>query len=362
MSDNVIRFRSILKSLKSLYCSEPTGNLLRNLTTLAALISGIIGGKSSQLPAAASKITDSSKLESRVKKFSRLLKNDRVNYNTYFMPYAQLLLACLNQRTLAIIIDGSTVGNHCISLVASIVYKKRALPICWITTKGCKGHLPEELHIKLVEQLQKIIHDDSSVIILGDGEFDGAKLLETIKKNNWHFVCRTMKNRILYENLELFSFCNVDPGREEWFRIPYVSLADYPDLKLHAVLWWQKKYKEPIYLLTTINLAAEATYWYKKRFQIETMFSDKKSRGFNLQKTHISDPKRIDRLLIAAALAYIFIIYFGVYAVKNGFEKIIHRTDRCDLSLCQLGFRMVDHFLNKRHRIPGVQLDLFANI
>ena len=42
MSDNVRRFRSILKSLKKLYPKEPKGNLIRNLVTMAFMISGII--------------------------------------------------------------------------------------------------------------------------------------------------------------------------------------------------------------------------------------------------------------------------------------------------------------------------------
>ena len=38
-------------------------------------------------------------------------------------------------------------------------------------------------------------------------------------------------------------------------------------------------------------------------------FSDQKSRGFHLHKSHISDPQRLSRLLIAACLAYIWIVY-----------------------------------------------------
>ena len=34
----------------------------------------------------------------------------------------------------------------------------------------------------------------------------------------------------------------------------------------------------------------------------------------------------------------------------QGWNKIIHRTDRCDLSLFQLGLRLLDYFLD--HDIP----------
>jgi len=48
---------------------------------------------------------------------------------------------------------------------------------------------------------------------------------------------------------------------------------------------------------------------YQKRFRIETFFSDQKSRGFHIHKSHISDPRRLSRLLIAACVAYLWIVY-----------------------------------------------------
>jgi hypothetical protein len=121
-----------------------------------------------------------------------------------------------------------------------------------------------------------------------------------------------------------------------------------------AIAWWEAEYKEPIDLVTNMELIEEACYWYAKRYRIETFFSDRKSRGFNLHKSHISDPARLARLMIAACLAYIWIIYLGVIAKRDDWVKIIHRTDRCDLSLFQLGLNLLDHFLNQHIRIPVV--------
>jgi hypothetical protein len=119
-----------------------------------------------------------------------------------------------------------------------------------------------------------------------------------------------------------------------------------------VIAWWKVGYKEPIYLVTNMSLVEEACYWYGKRFRIETFFSDQKSRGFNMHKSHISDPERLSRLMIAACLAYIWIIYLGVVAIRDGWVKIIHRPDRCDLSLFQLGLDLLEHFLNEHLPIP----------
>ena len=71
-----------------------------------------------------------------------------------------------------------------------------------------------------------------------------------------------------------------------------------------------------------------------------------------MHKSHISNPKHLARLMIAACLAYIWIVYLGAIAVRDGWVKIIHRTDRCDLSLFQLGLNLLEHFLNEHLPIP----------
>jgi hypothetical protein len=69
-------------------------------------------------------------------------------------------------------------------------------------------------------------------------------------------------------------------------------------------------------------------------------------RGFYLDKSHLSDTQRLCTLMIAACLAYLWIIYLGLVALREDWIKIIHRSDRCDWSLFRLGLALLDHFLN----------------
>ena len=52
---------------------------------------------------------------------------------------------------------------------------------------------------------------------------------------------------------------------------------------------WANGYKEPLHLVTNMASADETCRYYAKRFRIETFFSDQKSRGFHLDKSHIAD-------------------------------------------------------------------------
>ena len=71
MSDNLRRYRAVCNALTQAYPTSPPGNFARHVQTLAALISGIVGSKSTQLPTIATKGPDGTKPESRVKRCAR---------------------------------------------------------------------------------------------------------------------------------------------------------------------------------------------------------------------------------------------------------------------------------------------------
>lgn len=117
MSDNLRRYRAIRDALRQWYPDQPTGTVARHLTTLAALISGIVGSKSTQLPSVATKIPDGTKPESRVKRLTRWLDNARILEEVYFVPYVDILLTHLALETLVVVMDGSVVGRGALALL-----------------------------------------------------------------------------------------------------------------------------------------------------------------------------------------------------------------------------------------------------
>jgi len=349
MSDNLRRYRAIRDALMHAYPTPPTGNFARHVQTLAALISGIVGSKSTQLPTIATKVPDGTKPESRVKRFARWVDNAHILEEVYFLPYADILLRHLALQTVVLVMDGSVAGRSCMALMLHVVYKGRALPLAWRVRQGPKGHFPEELHIALVELVSGLIPEGTQVVLLGDGEFDGTRLQHTVEGAGWSYVCRTGCHRTAWWDgatfrLDTLGVCS-KPGTlvalsEVWF-----TREEYGPIML--ICCWAKGCKAPLYLVTNMDTAEEACRLYSKRFRIEPFFSDQKSRGFHLHKSHISDPQRLSRLLIAACLAYIWIVYLGSLCEKGGWREIIHRRKRCDLSLFQLGLRVLEHFLNE---------------
>ena len=354
MSDNLRRYRAIRRSLTQWSQGEPTGNVARHLNTLAALVSGIVASKSTQLPKIAAQVPDGTKPESRVKRFTRWIGNEGITEDLYFLPYAELLLLRLALPTLVLVLDGSVVGRGCIALMLHVVYQGRALPLAWIVRRGNKGHFPEALHLEVVEQVQALIPADVPVVLLGDGEFDGIGLQRTLDAMGWSYVCRTgMHVTATWQGqpfrLDTVGTC-LRPGRLVALSPVLCIEAAYGPMMLIGC--WAKGYKEPLYLVSNLKSGQQACRYYEKRFRIETFFSDQKSRGFHLHKSHISSPERLSRLLIACCLAYLWIVYLGTLCEQENWAKVIHRTERCDLSLFQLGLRLLAHFLNEDLPIP----------
>ena len=180
MSDNLRRYRAIRHALAQCYPTPSLGNFARHLNTLAALISGIVGSKSTQLPHIATKVPDGTKPESRVKRFARWCDNAHILEEVYFLPYVDVLLRHLALETVVLVMDGSGVGRGCTALMIHVVYKGRALPLAWRVRQAPKGHFPEELHIAMVALMREVIPAGAKVVLLGDGECDGTALQATL--------------------------------------------------------------------------------------------------------------------------------------------------------------------------------------
>ena len=169
MSDNRKRYETIRNELFNLYPTQPKGRVLQSLQVLAMFINGIVGSQNTGLRNIAKKTPTQAKVTSRITQLERWYKNENVTYETHMLPFVEDILSNLTGYTLVFAIDGSGVGQNCVTLMVSLIYKKRAIPIIWVVREGKKGHFPAGIHIELLQKLQEILPEDADVILLGDG-------------------------------------------------------------------------------------------------------------------------------------------------------------------------------------------------
>lgn len=337
--------------------TAPKGHSLRRIVTLALLISSMIRSGRSSLQQLGQEMDLPIDLESRIKRAKRWVTNKWVDHQTHFLPYVLPILASVaGSGELVLALDGSTVGKDCMVLMLSLIWKKRAIPLCWIVRKAPKGHFPEQMHLDVLGQFEQVIaplFPAARIVLLGDGEFDGCRLQNFCKQAKWEYVCRTAKDTLTSDQPEGTDFLKLGAVQPEEGKNSFLLNDYYITQQLYGpvqLLYWKEpKYKDPLLLVSNIEDPELIVKYYKKRFGIETFFSDIKSRGFHITRTKVNNPQTLAHLLIVAALAFIAAILTCTQARKSSLFPRFCRKDRVQyLSFFQIGLRAI-RFFDKEH-------------
>ncbi|MFK5972490.1 MAG: transposase [Flavobacteriaceae bacterium] len=65
------------------------------------------------------------------------------------------------------------------------------------------------------------------------------------------------------------------------------------------------------------NRPQESKQDYANRWQIEMCFKAMKSSGFDIEKTHLTDLERIEKLVLLVMLAFVWCYKVGIYLHQN---------------------------------------------
>lgn len=335
--------------------------LKENRITLAQMITGILRSKQVQFRQVAQKVRYHFLKPSLEDKFRRFVRNEHINVRVAYLPFVEFILAalCESQTRLVLSIDGSKVGGNCICLMVSIRYKSRVLPLCWLVYKGQKGHSSIQMQLALLYAVYALLPDDAPpVILLGDGEFDGAHVVDWMDKEAcWRYACRTAADtKVFYQGAWVaLQDISLAAGEEAFLKDVLFTEAHQVGPANIAVIWNEKEQCH-WFIVTNFGSLDETKTWYAKRFTIETLFSDMKGRGFNVDKTGLFIPERVSRLLLAASIAVVFCIFLGVELICSGHLRQLVRVDDAYYSLFQLGLIYLDHLLNECLEFPTIKL------
>src|SRR3712207_4049068 len=139
-------YRTIKRTLAQALHTRRNSHQEQHLNTLALLICGIVASQHVQF----AQIADYApirgpKNESLITRFRRWVKHEQITLEAIWLPFACAVLARLAHTPLTILLDGTSAGRGCVVLMASVIYRGRAIPLLWTVVKGKKGHLAQEL-------------------------------------------------------------------------------------------------------------------------------------------------------------------------------------------------------------------------
>jgi hypothetical protein len=344
MTDRYKVYTKVKKTMEKLVKLHHPGHVV----TLAMMITGIVMSKKAQLSEMSSEIPGKAKDKSCEMRLRRWVKHDKLEAEMIYLPFAQQVLKALSGTELVLVMDGSQAGRGCMVLMVSVLYKKRALPIAWLVYEGKKGHTTAKRHIAVLRKVLPLIPESAKVILLGDAEYDTTEMQVWLVENtDWRYVLRTSPQIYVTTEQGEHTIADLPLKQSQVLFYPGAAFTKTGRTQVNLIGWWGQVYESPIYLITNLSCKYLVCKYYRKRYRIETFFSDQKSRGFHIHKSHLADPARLGRLLVAACLAYLWMILLGLQVIAEKKTTLIDRTDRADKSIFRLGLDWLRYCLKE---------------
>ena len=233
-----------------------------------------------------------------------------------------------------------TEWKHANLLIGAAPFRGRAIPVAVMMLSGPKSTRADEL-AELLDRAAHALGADANVVVIGDREFGNIPAIKAIRSRGWHFCLRFKEDTWLYDGHGV-SWQARDAfgqrGQRLLWRSALVTLQQYGPL--NGAILWHKREERPWFLIS--DLPAETLYrLYKKRMQIEELFSDLKKRGFDLQASRMRDPKRLLALTLLLCITYIWLLIVATKAVRRGWRHLVDPAAKRGLSYFQIGRRML---------------------
>jgi len=316
---------------------------LTRLVNLAALALGVLRSKSLQIGQILTALPLAGTRDSLKKRVQRFLRNPSVTVEVYYAPLARRILQRLagGGARMHLTVDRTEWRDFNL-LYVCVGWRGRALPLLWgILGPGASSFAEQK---ELLAVVARWLPPRADVLLLGDREFGTGVLAQWALHQGWGVCLRLRAHEYVcqagapyFETLPL-----VLPGERRFW--PHVAFTQKHVARgLNLAMYWASTAGEPWYLITTEPTCRRACSSYQKRFRIEELFKDFKNngRGFGLELTGVRHAERLERLLLALALVYTWLLLWGAHVIATGQHQLVDNVRRPTLSLFQTGLRFV---------------------
>lgn len=328
--------------------------------TLAAFSLGLIWAGSVPLPGIARTLPGPARGESAERRLRRFVANPRVDPRRVWAPLVRGLLPRVvgPGGEVTLVFDPTPHRGHATVLMLSVVVHKRALPLSWrvVPQQAAWPQTLAAVFAELSAEVNAALPAGTTATLLADRGLVGPTLVDGCRAAGWHLVLRL----------------KAGPADAAMIRVPDTGDRRLADLVAERVsgpgqrwtgpaailkgegwrqgfltLHWGPGAAEPWVLFSDRAGGDARVREYRRRARVEATYQDGKGRGFRLDRSRVGLRThdlldRLDRLLLAVALATWWLHGLGGHVVRAGLRPRYDRADRRDRGLIQLGR---DHLL-----------------
>lgn len=342
------------------------------IKTLLTLVRAAMRSQRISLANLGRAVGGATQVKHRIKRCWRFIANDRIEPTVAMSGVVKRLFQKHPKRKpLRISFDWTDIRGLQ-TLVAAANLRGRAVPLCWAS---CRKHLYDghrsrnAFEESLLLMLRQMIPQSVRVILLADRGFGRTELGRFCQRHHFSYVIRIQgKVTVKFNDQDVrLDQYPIRKGCGE--RLNGVLYRSHDPLTQHVAIHWKKnlppRRDEPWYLMTDLLAedgwtARRLSDLYGRRMSIEQLFRDGKNKrhGWALRDTGLTDPARLDRLILVLALAYLLLIGVGLLAQRRYRPSAWCSNNRTDsASLFLIGQWML-HVIGLRGLIPLLQQQL----
>lgn len=253
--------------------------------------------------------------KSKERYISRALSNPLIDPLNVMKGYIPEVLQKLSASgaVIILIMDQSKIADHFECLMVSVRFCNRALPIAWkvIETEGAIGF---DVQRELLDSVKKMLPSNVKILLAGDRFYGTSALVKWCQDADWSYRLRLKSNLILeHEGGE------ISTGEAAFRKIEALINARFNKTDIHTNIGilHEGGHPEPWIIAMDCRPSSYNTLDYGMRWGIEPMFSDFKSKGFSITKTHLKHPDRIERLILVLSIALYWAVSIGMEPEKT---------------------------------------------
>jgi hypothetical protein len=272
-------------------------------------------------------------------------KRCTLDVSSCFAPLMRWVISLLprNIEQIALALDATNISDKFVVLSLNILLSGCGIPIAWCVVKASAPGSWKPHWQKLIKQLQDAIPRRFEVIVTADRGLYAPWLYQLIVEAGWHPFLR-INHQGTYRI----------PPHHTWH--PLAEVVRTPGL-----LWsgqvvcfqtnplactllarWDIGYKDPWLILTDLAPSQADPLWYGLRSSTECVYRDLKSDGWQWHHTRLLDAYRAERLLLAIAVATLWMVFLGGDAEN---QLLSSQHIPCSQPLHQQPLRQVSCFL-----------------
>lgn len=324
---------------------------LKRISNWVWVVVGLILSHSVHLSQIAQHMPSEAQAAGRIAQVRRWLSNKFIDVPDFYRPLIREALQGWARKDVFVILDGCSVNHEALQFFRlSLSHCFRAIPLTWLVVEG-PGLITVEKCERLLNEAAKLLRHVATVTFLADRGFRDKDWAQKCLKLCWNYDIRIANNTgvtLADGRVLAIHTLGVKPGCPRYFQ--NVRLTAEADWTCNlAVTWTKATPKQPAELCAiAMNMPASPRSLkdYLKRMHIEQSFRDDKSGSFDLDATKLTDPERLNHLLLAIAVAVLWIYDIGEDVLRADERQQIDPAYKRQLSVFQIGWRQLQRWLS----------------